>query len=84
MVFHSWQGLFKNILTWNEVWTIVEFHEDFSYSTIECFTLHEEIEALITNEYLTEFAAEIRKAQKSIEKDKCKNIANASLEHETP
>lgn len=62
MVFHNCQGLFKNIPTWNEVWTIVEFHEDFSYSTIECLTLHEEIEALITNKYLKEFAADMRKA----------------------
>lgn len=62
MVFHNCQGLFKNIPTWNEVWTIVEFHEDFSYSTIECFTLHEEIEALITNKCLKEFAADMRKA----------------------
>ncbi|KAH9704341.1 Uridine monophosphate kinase [Citrus sinensis] len=61
-----------------------EFYEDFGHSTTECFTLQEEIESLILSEYLKEFVAGMREAQKSAEQDKGKRVADGSPEREVP
>lgn len=47
-----------------------KFHEDFSHSTAECFSLREEIESFILSRCLEEFVANMRQANKSTEQDK--------------
>ena len=49
-----------------------EFHENFDYSTTECFSLCEEIEDLIFSGYPKEFTAGMREAWKSMKQDKGK------------
>lgn len=47
-----------------------KFHEDFSHSTAECFSLREEIESFILSRCLEEFVADMQQAKKSTEQDK--------------
>ena len=61
-----------------------EFHQDFSHSTTECFTLREEIESLILSGYFKEFVAGMREARKSTEQDKGKRVADGNPEREVP
>lgn len=61
-----------------------KFHEDFSDNTTDCFSLHEEIEALILSGHLKEFVTEMRQVRKSIEQDKSKQALGTSTECEAP
>lgn len=47
-----------------------KFHEDFSHSIAECFSLWEEIESFILSRCLEEFVADMQQVNKSIEQDK--------------
>ena len=57
-----------------------EFHKDFGHNTVECFSLREEIESLILNKCLKEFVVGMREAQKAMEQDKGKQVADGSPE----
>ena len=61
-----------------------EFHENFGYSTTECFSLREEIEYLILSGYLKEFVTGMIEAWKSMKQDKGKLVADSSPEREAP
>lgn len=47
-------------------------HKVYGHTIAKCFRLREEIKSLILKGYLTEFVVDMRQAQRSIEKDRCK------------